>query len=793
MRASFLLFPLALAACGGGLSSQLCGDPGQPCCEASTCKAGATCNASNQCEACGATGQSCCPGDAPCASGNRCDGSNVCLPCGAKSQACCAGDACEQGLTCSAGTCGEMVTCMTNCTLGATRCASGGIEHCVTGGVCPEWRVLVAACPGGTSCMTSASGAECVEACPGACTVDALLCTVEGFKRCTSMGGGCPSLVTEPDDPDRPQCVTGGVVGADIVWESPTPLGVPLAAIAGDLVGSYWVLDALGNVVHNALGSWEYEVRPTAGKRALALTSCNLGSRLVAVGEGGTVYRRGFGTWTEENVGDASVTLTAVACDSSQRVYATGSNGKLYIRDGTWRTVNTGAAGRMNGLTLSFAQQRVYLVGAGGAVINCNLASMPVTCAAETSNTTNDLFAAWADTFSNTVFAVGAGGTFLMRGASWTALDSVGTTQTLRAVHGWYDSANSRVNVVTVGDQGVYLAIPVLSVFKNVVAAEDLTGVMVIDKDNVFVTSRAGKIWYANTISPLPAIGFTARGGAKPVSKSLRGVAGIGPGRLLAVGDDGTRVKRESGAWLPDGVGAQTTQVLYGIAARGPGEAYAVGGAGTVLVRRYGTWSDDAAGVTAKTLRAVTLDSERVVAVGDDGEWLEKTAASAWTRVTSMTSARLDAVAMRVDAQGKALETVAVGADCTVLSRTGTGAVTVVPVTACPAGTELLAARFSPSGELTIAGTGAVVLKRTTSGFQREYLDSTTLENVKALVFQGTTAWALLEQGKLFRKAGASWARFASDVAVADLNAAYSDTAEGLFIVGSSGLVWRKP
>ncbi|GMU62294.1 MAG: hypothetical protein AMXMBFR34_40570 [Myxococcaceae bacterium] len=793
-----LLFAAAgvvlLQACGG-LSSQLCGAVGEPCCEAQACNSGGRCGAANTCEACGGASQRCCLAGPACAGQANCLG-DVCLPCGGKGQSCCEGDVCDGALTCTAGSCAEATSCTNPCDVGTSRCASGGIETCVAAGACPAWRTTVSQCPGGTSCLVTGDVADCVEACPGACTPDAVLCTVEGLKRCVVSGGGCPSLVTEPDDPGRPQCVTGGVVGTELVWESPTPLNTPLAAVAGDLAGSYWVLDALGNVVHNALGSWEYEVRAAPGKRALALTSCNLGSRLVAGGEGGTIYRRGFGSWTEENVG-AAVTLSAVSCNSTS-TYAAGSDGKLYLKgSGAWSSVSTGVLGPVNALGFLFSQQRMFLVGNGGQIVNCNLAAMPVTCASESSATTANLLAAWGDTFTDTVYAAGTEGAFLERIAgSWQPIVPMDgpVTATLRAVHGVYDSGNSRTNVVAVGDDGAYVARPVLSFFKNVVAPEPLTGVMVIDADNVFVSSFAGKLWYSDQLSPPPAVPFTTRGGARPTTKTLRGVASFGPGRLLAVGDDGTRLKRESGAWLPDAVGVPTTQALRAVAARSNAEAYAVGGAGTVLARRYGSWSDDAPGVTASALYAVALDAEKAWAVGDDGAWLEKTLAGGqWASLGQAASTQpLRGLAVRADAAGKAAEVVAVGGGCTVLSKVGP-AVTVVPVAGCPPGTRLLAAAFTPAGELYVGGEGGVVFHRTTSGFQREYLAAGTLEAVNAFVTQGSTVWALCDSGELFRRTGSTWAAYAVDVTRDALAAGVSDAQEGVFFVGARGLVWRKP
>ncbi len=768
-RVTLLLLVLLAAGCPGGLKAKLCGGVGQPCCT-----------------------------ELPaCDEGGRCGATDTCVACGAAGQPCCAGETCEAGSTCTNDVCAQNVTCSSPCTLGAGRCsATGGLEECIAGGVCPAWRAIVTTCPTGTTCSATASAAECVEQCPTSCIPDALQCTVTGLKRCVLPGGAsCPTLTPEADDTDRPQCVTGATVGTDLVWESPTPLHTPLLGVAGDLAGSFWVVDALGNIVHNALGAWEYEVRGTPGKRARAIASCGLGSRLYAVGEGGAVYKRGYGAWTEENVG-ASVTLEAVACDSNERALATGSDGRLYVRGTTgWQAFSTGATGAMHGLAYLFGSQRAFLVGNGGEIVRCTgLDQATPTCAAEASGTGANLLGAWGDSIVDQAFAVGAQGTLLVRASAgtWQPI-ATQTTAALRAVHGYYDGANSRTVVVAVGDDGAYVARPYTTAFLNTVAAEGLSGVMALNANHVFVASSSGTLWYTDQVSPLPSTPFQARGGRKPIDKTLRAVAGLGLGRLFAVGDDGARYRRDNLTWLQDGAGLAVTTALNGVDAVSAGEVYAVGEGGRVLVRRYGTWSDDAPGLTTKALSAVAHDAARLVAVGADGTWLEKVrAGGAWQAVAQTASAQaLYAVAVQADVAGAAQEFVAVGADCTVLSKRA-GAISLVPVPVCPAGTTLRAAAFTSAGELYVAGSGAVVLKRTASGFTREYLDASTLETVRALVPQGTGVWALLERGQLFRRSTA-WAAYAPGVTAADLLGGHVDRDEGLFVVGGRGLVLRRP
>jgi hypothetical protein len=259
------------------------------------------------------------------------------------------------------------------------------------------------------------------------------------------------------------------------------------------------------------------------------------------------------------------------------------------------------------------------------------------------------------------------------------------------------------------------------------------------------------------------------------------------------VGDNGSRYRRENGAWLPDSAGLSVTETLEGVAAVSEGEVYAVGAGGRVLVRRYGLWSDDAPGLVQVELTAVAADANTIYAVGAGGAWLEKSRRGGQWKVidTGVTTQTLSALALTVDGTGAALEVVAVGSECTVVSKTSTG-FAVLPASMCPAGTSLSAAAFTGSGDLTVAGSDAVVLRRTTSGFAREYLDASSLETVRALVPQSSSLWALTEAGHVYRRS-TGWTEYAPFVTTRDLLAGVVDRDEGLFIAGGKGLVWRKP
>ncbi|MFT3837452.1 MAG: hypothetical protein QM723_10705 [Myxococcaceae bacterium] len=764
MRTAPLLALLLLTACPG-VKSKLCGGKSEPCCTT---------------------------GDA-CQTGNVCDSAKTCVACGGANQACCAGNTCTGQLSCTANVCS--MGCTDPCTLGQSRCSGGGgIESCSTGSACPSWQPLLSVCPGGTSCMQTASGADCVQLCAINCTTDALQCSVNGLERCVlASGAACPTLASEPDDSSAPQCVTGAQDAASLVWESPTPQGAPVVGIAGDYDFSYWVLDSEGNILHNAMGEWTYELRTTEGHRAMAIASCGAGSYLYAVGEAGTVYRRSGGTWTMESAG-TTVDLHAVACDSALVAWAAGADGKLYVRNGSWTSYPTGFNGNVTAVGYVFSYLKIALAGAAGQIVLCDITNLPPTCAAQASGTTADLNAAWGDTFLGHIFVAGDNGTLLeWDGNNWSALDTKGSTAKLRAVSGVYDSVNDKTIIVAVGDNGAFFG-RVTNLVDAYTGApkEPLSAVMAVDPSKIFFTSLSGGIYFlAQAIPPndqMPA----ARGGTKPITDDLDAVATLGMGRLFAVGKGGTRFRRENATWLDDRQGLAVTQDLDAVIAISQGEVYAAGVGGRLLARRFGTWFDDAPGLTTKNLEGLAFDADTIYAVGAGGTWLEKPrSGGAWTVVAqAATSENLWGVVVVGDGLGHTAEVVAVGDNCTVVSKAN-GAFTLVPVAACPAGGELFSVAVS-NGELYAAGDPHLVVHRVDHNWTREFFDTNSLEAVTALVPQGSTLWALTTSGGAYQRI-TTWAQFEPKLAPNHLYGGVYDPDQGLFIVGQHGLVWRKP
>jgi hypothetical protein len=318
-----------------------------------------------------------------------------------------------------------------------------------------------------------------------------------------------------------------------------------------------------------------------------------------------------------------------------------------------------------------------------------------------------------------------------------------------------------------------------------------LTAPWAPDENTLVFTGRNGALWYRNGLFSLAP--FVARGGRKPTTASLHAVTSAGQGRLFAVGEGGARVRRQNGAWAVDQLGAATTATLNGVAARSAGEVYAVGDLGTVLVRRWGTWVAEAEGLTTEALVGVVLDTKHVWALGAS-KLLEKDLATGTWRAIALPpgTPTMLALALRKDAQGVAAELVLAGVDCTALSYSPTTQQFSTGPACGPRKYDFLAAAFLSSGDLLLASSEGTVHRRTGTTLTFENVMGLRADPWLALVPDGSTMWVVGEGGSLYRRVATNWSDAAPAVTTLTLRAGVKDE-DGLFIVGTGGVVLRRP
>ncbi len=765
-------------SCTTGGRTNLCGEVGQPCCASETCDEGARCNSSRLCDACGGLGEPCC-----------------------------LADVCADEFVCESNRCTQALSCSTQCTLGAKRCSNpGGIEVCEASGVCPAWKSVIDFCPNGTYCLVSELSTDCVESCAGACIVSTLLCTASGMQECVQRPTDpCPILQRKDESLTAPLCMAGATAEPNFQWESPTPLGTPIVALAGQDADNFFALDSRGNIIHKVSNTWTYELQPRDGKRQLAISDCGIFSSLMSVGLGGSVFIHRAGGFSEEFVGER-VSLVSVACNLEHQAVAVGDSAKIYIRSkgatGTWTPMALDTPGPFQGVALMPPFGKAWLVGPTGKIVRCEgLGAPPLTCVVENSGTAENLRVVKAHEPSGRVFAIGQNSTFISRGTLGTWGPMPGTSEhpsiSMVGLGVYSPPTGVQPQVAVITNEGFIFTGDTTGpqTIEPLPVGAPFTAIAIFASGESFISDMNGLLWFSSSFQPGQFAVPTIVAGLKPISENLTDVTSAGNGRLFAVAENGTRYRRYAGSWSLDNGGLVISTELTAVSAVSAQEVYAVGVNGTVYVRRAGVWSIESTGLVSSTLNDIAYDDDHIYAVGDNGVWLEKERHTSvgWHVVNhGLTTKPLNKLAVFRGDATRASEVIAVGDACQVLSKSGT-TISKRDVSECPQ-SDLLAATFSPKGTLLIGGTAGVLMRAETSlgGFEVEHVLSPFLEiSVIELQVTPEATWALTTGSGIFKNDGNGWTDYQPGTAPSWMSAFALDEQDGLFGVGFAGQVIR--
>lgn len=352
-----------------------------------------------------------------------------------------------------------------------------------------------------------------------------------------------------------------------------------------------YAVGASGRIVHRGpSGTWATEGDGATFQQLNAVAGTDSGADVYAVGERGAIVHRQAGVWTAETA-PASANLTAATVVGDD-VYAVGERGTVLRRAaGSWQVEAAGVTGEL--LSAVWGARRgadatVYAAGGQGTILvrtggawarlSQHAASGPLTAVA---------------TAAGEVYAVGAGGVILRRGATaqggvlqWQA-EGVGVvSETLQSV----SMAPAGGEVYAVGTAGtiVHRVAGRWQIEGAILTSQDLTGVWV-GADAVFAVGQGGRI--ARKVDGRWSLEQTATGG--PITTTdLLSVWGAGQGADLVVyaaGVDGTILRRAQGTWSAEVPDIKPAGPIAGLYGRTADEVYAVGSS-FVLRRSGGKW-----------------------------------------------------------------------------------------------------------------------------------------------------------------------------------------------------------
>jgi hypothetical protein len=401
------------------------------------------------------------------------------------------------------------------------------------------------------------------------------------------------------------------------------------------------------------------------------------GSTVVIAGNDGLVMRVLDDGTLHKEATNSGVKVYGLFAVNAGVIWGMGSGGQaLRLSGGTWsETTMPSGNGIIAGITGAQLEGKTRLMAVGELGYVAATESGTWKSSLSSDPKSRDLRGVWAVS-GKEAWAVGVNGALVhMVGASesakWNVQDIDGTymkTATFNAV--WGISKDSEVTFAhAVGDDGAGLTyskgkwldfraettahvLSVTALPDGRMIASGASGLLLSAKDGKSEFVDLGATVTGATIhdaaSDGPAGGFWAVGdggvvvhGAKSggldvmvptgaAGKALRGVADLGAGKALVVGDVGTAMLWSGSSWTLEKTGVQHN--LRSVAAAG-GKAWAVGELGTVLRREAGKWAKESAGELTNLHRVVAWGDGEAAAVGDNGVVLVRDKAGKWSKV----------------------------------------------------------------------------------------------------------------------------------------------------------------
>lgn len=425
--------------------------------------------------------------------------------------------------------------------------------------------------------------------------------------------------------------------------------------------GNGWMVGQDGTVLrtHDGGAHWEQEAIDT--DESLVSVWGSGSNDVYAVGTGGAVWRYDGTEWVSQETPTSETLLTVWGLGPGQvfaagvnvilslgsdgweimpapapfelwgiwgtsvtNLHAVGQNGVILRWDGvSWRKVPSPFPELLLGIW-GTSESNIWAVGIQGALLRWNGNSWTK----ETSPTTGSLFAIWGRSATE-IWAAGNNGLLLRwNGSAWTLVPQRATGQNLRAIAG---TSSPGGPVVAAGWNGAVIQRP--SPAHPWLAGPAAPALLA--QTNRFVVGTAG------SILRLSEPGEVA---LEPVMthRDLFGIADLGNGEEVVVGDSGAVLKKIAGNW--ESLPAVTTKLLRAVWAPDQGgDAVIVGEGGTILRLRGLQLQAEASG-TDRFLRAVWgLAPNLVFAVGDQGTLL-RFDGSGWRREAVPTELGLRAV-----------------------------------------------------------------------------------------------------------------------------------------------------
>ena len=300
-----------------------------------------------------------------------------------------------------------------------------------------------------------------------------------------------------------------------------------------------------------------------------------------AVGEHGTFLRLSSGKWQAVDCGTLKH-LNAVWGSSASDVWAVGVYGTVVNFDGKNCTaIPSGTSADLYGV-YGHSASAAWAVGAKGVVLFS--AGMGFASLSYCGSSSTTLRAVWSAGATDPWVVGHKGKVHKLSGTTCTAV-TVATTDDLYALWG-----SNATNIYAVGKQGTVLHYT-KSWKESQISNDDLYALWGTGPTDVFAAGKGGVVYH---------LGATWQSEKSPTKVNIKALHGAGKA-VLAVGDYGTMLRRNTGGWKQTST-ASTSNSLYSIHGNSPTDMVAVGFYGAALHFDGKTWSAGNTGTTTHNL-----------------------------------------------------------------------------------------------------------------------------------------------------------------------------------------------
>lgn len=403
-------------------------------------------------------------------------------------------------------------------------------------------------------------------------------------------------------------------------WQSPLPHGNSYRALWLSGLTNVYTIDSDGLAYRYNGQTWS-AINISSSRMVLDIDGSGP-NNIIAVGQDGLISKFDGSNWNLQPP-STSITLNSVWVGANNEAFAVGNQGTTvrYVNN-VWTTISLSSSTTLNDVW-SGDNTNVFTVGASGSLFRFDRINN-VWSSYSGPTFTGDFFAIGGPN-GNEIFITGSNGAlFRSRPGAWAEDTIAGYTQNWNSLWG-----ASTGQMFAVGEGGaVALRQAAKWTAKNSGMVNSLKVVKGLSANAVLVGGTGGVLlFYDGQDFKDPT--------ASPTHEQLNDIWGASDSVAFAVGNKGTLLKYEQGAWKSIATGS--TQNFNGVWGTSENDVYIVGNLGTILHYENGVLQvmDSPTSLDLRAIQGTAKDY--IVAVGTSGMIIRYNGTS-WSKINTSVS-----------------------------------------------------------------------------------------------------------------------------------------------------------